>query len=39
MFIQLPFGHTEARVDHRDPRKIRSTTAHEISRRVRARRS
>jgi hypothetical protein len=38
MFIQLPFGHTEVRVDHRDPHKIHSTSAHEIIRRVRARR-
>jgi hypothetical protein len=39
MFIQLPFGHAEVRVDPRDPRKICPTAAHEIIRRVRARRS
>lgn len=36
MFIQLPFGHTEVRVDHRDPHKIRPTAALSIIRRVRA---
>jgi hypothetical protein len=39
MFIQLPFGHTEVRVDHRDPRQIRSTAALAIIRRVRNARS
>ena len=39
VFTHLPFGHTEVRVDPRDPRKIGPSTAHEIIRRVRARRS
>jgi hypothetical protein len=39
MFVQLPFGHAEVRVDPRDPHKIRSRGALEVIRRVRAGRS
>jgi hypothetical protein len=39
MFVQLPFGHAEMRVDTRNPQKIRPAGALEIIRRVRARRS
>jgi hypothetical protein len=39
MFFQLPFGHTEVRVDSRDPHKLRPASALEVIRRVRSRRS
>ena len=39
MLFHLPFGHAEVRVDSRDPRKICSTAALDVIRRVRARRS
>lgn len=39
MFIQLPFGHTEVRVDSRDPRKVAGASALEVIRRVRRSRS
>jgi hypothetical protein len=39
MFVHLPFGHVEVRVDSRDPRKLGATGALDIIRRVRARRS
>jgi hypothetical protein len=37
-FHHLPFGHTEVRVDPRDPRKTGPTPALEIIRRLRGRR-
>ena len=39
MFVHLPFGHAEVRVDTRDPHKIRPRGALEIIRRARASRS
>jgi hypothetical protein len=39
MFVQLPFGHVEVRIDPRDPHKIRPAGALEVIRRIRARRS
>ena len=39
MFVHMPFGHTEVRVDSRDPRKLAPTSALEVIRRVRRRRS
>jgi hypothetical protein len=39
MFLHLPFGHAEVRVDVRDPKKLRPAGALEVIRRVRARRS
>jgi hypothetical protein len=38
MFFHLPFGHTEVRVDPRDPRKICPAGALDVIRRVRGRR-
>jgi hypothetical protein len=35
MFVQLPFGHTEVRIDSRDPRKLVPPSALEVIRRVR----
>jgi hypothetical protein len=35
MFVQLPFGHAEVRVDTRDPRKLGPASALEVIRRVR----
>jgi hypothetical protein len=39
MFVQMPFGHVEVRVDSRDPRKLGHQGALEVIRRVRGRRS
>lgn len=39
MFFHLPFGHAEARVDSRDPRKLSEISSLEVIRRVRGRRS
>jgi hypothetical protein len=39
MFVHMPFGHTEVRVDSRDPRKLGAAGALEVIRRVRGRRS
>jgi hypothetical protein len=39
MYVHMPFGHIEARVDSRDPRKLGRSGALEINRRVRGRRS
>lgn len=39
MYVQLPLGHTEVRVDSRDPRKLGHPGALEVIRRVRGRRS
>ena len=39
MFVHMPFGHTEVRVDSRDPRKLGATSALEVIRRVRGRQS
>jgi hypothetical protein len=39
MFFHLPFGHTEVRVDSRDPRKNGAVSALDIIRRTRGRRS
>jgi hypothetical protein len=38
MFIHLPFGYTEARIDPRRPRETPLAGALEVLRRVRARR-
>ena len=35
MFVQLPFGHAETRIDPREPRKLAPTSALEVIRRVR----
>jgi hypothetical protein len=39
MYVHLPFGHVEVRVDSRDPRKLGQPGALEVIRRVRGRRS
>jgi hypothetical protein len=39
MFVHLPFGHADVRVDPREPRKTGAASALEIIRRVRGRRS
>jgi hypothetical protein len=39
MFLHLPFGHAEVRVDARDPKKLRPAGALDVIRRVRARKS
>jgi hypothetical protein len=39
MFVQLPFGHTEVRVDTRNPRKLAATSALDVIRRVRREKS
>lgn len=39
MYVHLPLGHTEVRVDSRDPRKLGHPGALEVIRRVRGRRS
>jgi hypothetical protein len=39
MFVHMPFGHVEVRVDSRDPRKLGHHGALEVIRRVRGRRS
>lgn len=39
MFVHLPFGHAEVRIDTRDPHKIRPSGALEVIRRTRRRRS
>jgi hypothetical protein len=36
MFFHLPFGHTEARVDSRDPRKLGEISSLDVIRRVRS---
>ncbi len=35
MFVHLPFGHTEVRVDPRRPRETRLASAHDVLRRIR----
>ena len=39
MYVHLPLGHIEVRVDSRDPRKLGRPGSLEIIRRVRGRRS
>jgi hypothetical protein len=39
MYVHMPFGHIEVRVDSRDPRKLAGAGALEVMRRVRGRRS
>jgi hypothetical protein len=39
MYVPMPFGHIEVRVDSRDPRKLGHSGALDIIRRVRNRRS
>jgi hypothetical protein len=39
MFVHLPHGHTEVRVDARDPRKFGPRAALDIIRRTREKRS
>jgi hypothetical protein len=39
MYVHTPLGHTEVRVDPRDPRKLGHPGALEVIRRVRGRRS
>ena len=39
MYVHMPFGHIEVRVDSRDPRKVGHAGALEVVRRVRRRRS
>lgn len=39
MFVHLPYGHTEVRVDTRDPRKLGPRGALDIIRRIKDGRS
>ncbi len=39
MFVHLPHGHTEMRIDSRDPRKLAPRGALDVIRKVRGRRS
>ena len=39
MYVHMPFGHIEVRVDSHDPRKLGHAGALDVIRRVRGRRS
>ena len=39
MYVHMPLGHIEVRVDSRDPRRLGRAGALDVIRRVRARRS
>jgi hypothetical protein len=39
MFVHLPYGHTEVRVDARDPRKLGPRASLDVIRKVREERS